>query len=104
MLDCAESAVAKLSGRLRDEFDADENLRLALAHLLQTIGEAARLVSSEFRGRHRQIPWSAIVGMRHKVVHDYLNVDYDVVWETVVDDLPLLIEGLRQIIGSDGRN
>ncbi len=100
MLDSAEGAVAKLSGKSRIDFDSDENLRLALAHLLQTIGEAARRVSPRFRERHRDVPWSAMIGMRHKVVHDYLNVDYDVVWKTVVEDLPPLVENLRRIVGS----
>lgn len=104
MLDCAESAVAKLSERSRADFDNDENLRLALAHLLQTIGEAARRVSSAYRDSHPDIPWSAIIGMRHKVVHDYLNVDFDVVWETVMKDLPPLIEALWRIAGSKERN
>ena len=101
MLDCAESAVAKLSGKSRADFDGDENLRLALAHLLQTIGEAARRVSPAFRDKHPDVPWSAMIGMRHKVVHDYLNVDYDVVWVTVVKDLPPLVETLRRIGGSE---
>ena len=59
--------------------DADENLRLALTHLVQIIGEAGRQVSREFSDRHPEIPWADIVGMRHKVVHDYLGVDEDIV-------------------------
>lgn len=81
MLDCARDAISLLGGRTRHEFDSDKALRLALTHLLQTIGEAARRVSSEFRSRHDSIPWNAIVGMRHRVVHDYMNVDEDIVWE-----------------------
>lgn len=104
MLDTAQGAVAKLSGKSRADFDSDENLRLALAHLLQIIGEAARRVSSAFRENHRYVPWNAIIGMRHKVVHDYLNVDYDVVWETVVNDLPPLVENLRRIVGSENQD
>ena len=51
---------------------------LALAHLVQVIGEAARRVSPEFCDAHPEIPWKAIVGMRHKVVHDYMDVDEDI--------------------------
>ena len=54
---------------------ADENLRLALIHLIQIIGEAGRQVSQEFSDRHPEIPWADIIGMRNKVVHDYLGVD-----------------------------
>ena len=97
MLDSAESAVQKLGGRTRDEFESDETLRLALTHLIQTMGEAARHVSMDFQRRHVHIPWSNIIGMRHKVVHDYLHVDYDLVWDVVTHELPLLIESLRKL-------
>jgi uncharacterized protein with HEPN domain len=47
------------------------------------MGEAARRVSREFRDRHPQIPWAKVIGMRHEVVHDYLSVDCDLVWDVV---------------------
>ncbi len=100
MLDTAEQSVATLSRKSRADFDSDENLRLALAHLLQIIGEAARRVSPQFRADHPSVPWRAIIGMRHKVVHDYLSVDYDIVWDTVAHELPPMIENLRRILGS----
>jgi uncharacterized protein with HEPN domain len=87
MLDLARKIAAKTTGVRREEFDGDENLRLALAHLLQTIGEAARRVSREFQCAHPEIPWGGIVGMRHKVVHDYMDVDEDVVWKTSVEEV-----------------
>ena len=104
MLDTAEQARNKFSGKSRAEFDADENLRIALAHLLQVVGEAARRVSPEFRENHPHVPWSAIIGMRHKVVHDYLDVDYDIVWDTLARELPPLIENLKRIVSSRGRD
>src|SRR5215216_2211990 len=91
MLDVSFQAVAKVEGKSREEFDEDENLRLALTHLIQMIGEAARRVSLETRQAHPLIPWSDIIGMRHKVVHDYLDIDFDVVWAVVTTDLPVLI-------------
>ena len=90
MLDLVRKVVAKTERITRDDFDRDENLRLAVAHLLQTIGEAARRVSRELQGQHPEIPWAAIVGMRHKVVHDYMGIDEDVVWRTARDEVPRL--------------
>jgi uncharacterized protein with HEPN domain len=55
------------------------------------IGEAARRVSPEIQRSHPEIPWSAIIGMRHKVVHDYLEVDEDIVWDVVTADLPSIV-------------
>jgi uncharacterized protein with HEPN domain len=97
MLDTARKAVEKVERKSRADFDADENLRLALAHLIQIIGEAASRVSVTFCEEHAEVPWSEIIGMRHKIVHDYLGVDYDIVWEVVTADLPLLADKLERI-------
>jgi uncharacterized protein with HEPN domain len=97
MLDVAQSIAAKTEGRTREEYDADEILRLALTHLIQTIGEAATRVSQEFRENYPQIPWKNIIGMRHRVVHDYIHIDYDLVWEVVTHDIRPLIVELNEI-------
>jgi len=101
MLDTARSIVSKAASKSRAEFDANENLRLALAHLIQTLGEAARRVSPEFQQDHPELPWKQIIGMRHKVVHDYLHVDYDIVWAVATVDLPPLVAKLEKILPSD---
>jgi len=90
-------AIEKVRRKNRADFDADENLRLALAYLIQIIGEAASRVSPAFREAHADIPWSEIIGMRQKIVHDYLGVDYDIMWEVVTADLPTLTGRLEQI-------
>jgi uncharacterized protein with HEPN domain len=100
MLDMARKAVEKTTGLTRDAYDRDENLRLALTHLIQVIGEAARNVSRAFCEEHPEIPWVEIVGMRDKVVHDYLGVDEDIVWQVVTDDLPRLHPVLRELARS----
>lgn len=83
-------------------YDQDETLRLALTHLVQTVGEAARRVSREFCDAHPQVPWQAVIGMRHKVVHDYMNVDEDILWDTVINELPPLAEELEKMLPSEG--
>ncbi len=98
MADSAEKAVGKVSGLTREDFDRDENLRLALTHLLQIVGEAARRVSADFQAEHPEVPWKSIIGMRHKVVHDYFGVDEDVVWRTATVELPPLVMQLRYIL------
>ncbi|MBI5177012.1 DUF86 domain-containing protein [Candidatus Micrarchaeota archaeon] len=54
------------------------------------MGEASKQVSQAFRKAHREIPWKEISGMRDKLIHDYLGVDADAVWDTVANDLPKL--------------
>ena len=101
MLDLARQARELVASRTRAEYDADLALRLALAHLVQTIGEAARRVSPELQKAHPDIPWRNIVGVRHKVVHDYFYVDYDIIWDVVTSDLPGLMSKLEPIAGPD---
>jgi len=57
MLDMAHKAVSKVAGKARAEYDQDENLRMALVHLILTLGEAARRVSLAFQQAHPEIPW-----------------------------------------------
>ncbi len=101
MLDMTRKALELSRGVDREAFESDEKLQLALVHLIQVIGEAARRVSSQSQLRHPDIPWGAIVGMRHKVVHDYMGVDIDRVWDTVQGDLPALSRMLELIVPDD---
>lgn len=98
MLDAARRATAKVAGVNREQYDKDENLRLALALLIQTVGEAARQLSVEFKSAHAEIPWHKITGTRHHIVHDYLNLDFDVIWDVVTFDLPPLIAQLHELL------
>lgn len=98
MLDTARKARLLIENKSRSDFDADEVLRLALTYLLQTIGESARRVSQDFRLANPQLQWKAIVGMRTKIVHDYLDVDEDIVWDTLTQELPELIQILEEMV------
>jgi len=98
MLDLARESIELVRAKTRDDFDLDRTLSLALTHLLQTIGEAARHTSPEFRARHSDIPWAAIVGLRHRVVHDYMHVDLDIVWDVANRDLAPLAAQLEQFV------
>ena len=101
MLDMARKAWTRVAGLDRVQYDNDEDLRLVLVHLVQVIGEAARRVSADGQLAHSEIPWREIIGMRNRIVHDYLGIDEDVVWEVVSDDLPPLITVLERIVPSD---
>ena len=98
MLDMARKALELAQGKSRNDIVEDDAISLALIHLLQVIGEAARRVSKEFAEQHPEIPWRAIIGMRHKVVHDYMSVDLDVVWSVVSEDLQPLVMRLSKLV------
>lgn len=78
MLDMTRRASTALQGKSHVDYEADEIPQLGLTHLVQVIGEAARRVSSKFQQSHPEIPWRRIIGMRHRIVHDYMRVDEDV--------------------------
>jgi len=73
----------------------------AVVRQLEIIGEAARLLSEEFRNQYPHIPWQDIIGMRHKLTHDYFEVDLRIVWDTVQFDLPQLKVWLQEILGKE---
>jgi uncharacterized protein with HEPN domain len=98
MLDLARKAAQKAAGTSKGEYDRDEDLQIILTHLVQTIGESARRVSSEYQSAHPEIPWHRIIGMRHKIVHDYLDVDTDIVWDVASVELPRLVPALERLV------
>lgn len=98
MLDAAREAMQIAHDADRTTFDSDRTLRLALTHLAQIVGEAARKVSAEGRAAHPGIPWREIIGMRHVLVHRYEGVLEPKVWETVTDDLPVLVATIERFL------
>lgn len=97
MLDAAKEAISFVQGNQRGDLDKDRKLVLAVVRLVEIIGEAGGRVSKEFQKRHPDIPWPVITGMRNRLVHAYFDVDLDRVWDTLKDDLPLLIAQLEKI-------
>jgi len=100
MLDTARVTVASLDGVTQQQFISDINLRDATVHRIQNLGEAARQISRETRDSHPNIPWAKIIGTRHRVVHEYMSVDYDIIWEIASRRLSELIEQLAAIVDS----
>jgi uncharacterized protein with HEPN domain len=98
ILDAAREAIQFAEGRKRMELDTDRKLNLSLVRLLEIIGEAARGISEEFRDSHPDLSWKSMVGMRDRLIHGYFDVNLDVVWETVTQDLPSLIAQLEKIV------
>lgn len=101
MLDAMRDAVGFATGRQRDALDTDRMLTLSLVKCIEIIGEAAGRISDEVRSRHPQIPWRNVTGMRHHLIHAYYDVNLDIVWQTVTEDLPPLITSLENIFASE---
>ena len=99
MLDHAREAVALVKGRARTDLDKDRLLNLGLVRLVEIVGEAANRVSKERQRQEENIPWPEIVGMRNRIVHGYDDVDFDILWAVIRDDLPPLIKQLERTLG-----
>jgi len=98
MLEHASEAVALISGKNRPDLDTNRVLQLALVRLIEIVGEAANRVSKEAQEQYKQIPWPQIISTRNRLIHGYEFVDYDVLWQTVTEELPELIAELEKIV------
>ena len=96
MLEAAQEALEFAHDATRDDLETNRMLAYALVRCLGVVGEAARQVTVETRQNYPAIPWQDIIGMRNRLVHAYYDINHDVVWQTVKEDLPSLVEALEQ--------
>ena len=101
MLDAAREALIFADGRTREELDTDRMLAMALVKEIEIIGEAAYQMVEESRKEIPDFPWPNIIGMRHRLIHAYAEIDLDVLWGTLVDDIPPLIKSLETILSEN---
>lgn len=96
MLEVTLEALDFAKGKTRADLESDRMLAHALVECLRVAGEAARQVSPDTRQEYPEIPWRDVIGMRNQLVNEYFKVDYDLVWQTVKEDLPSLVEVLER--------
>lgn len=83
----------------RKRFMEDIDLQDAVIRRLEVIGEAVRNLPKEFRQKYSKINWQNPAGMRDTLIHGYFEVDLDVVWDTVLNDLPPFKEKVKKLLG-----
>jgi uncharacterized protein with HEPN domain len=98
MLIAARRAITFTEKTTAESFRGDDLVQNAVVRVLQVLGEAARQVSARFKAEHPEIPWAQIVGLRHRLVHDYVNIDFAIVWEVVSQDLAPLVRQLEPLV------
>jgi len=89
-----------MTGLTYEQFAADEKTAFAVVRCLEIIGEAARKIPTAVRQQQPQIPWREMTGMRDVLIHDYMGVNYRVVWNTIQHDLPPLIPLIDQMLAA----
>jgi len=79
-IDLIEEYTNELS---ENEFLSNSMARNAVVRQIEIIGEAARNISDDFRDLHPNVPWGKMIGIRNKIIHEYFNVNFPIVWDTV---------------------
>ncbi|MBU1627218.1 DUF86 domain-containing protein [bacterium] len=98
MSDSAIEAISFIKDKTRQSLETDRKLVLSLVKSIEIIGEAASKVTNDFRLKYTQIPWQNIITMRNRLIHAYFDIDLDILWNTVIEDLPPLILELDAIL------
>ena len=87
--------------KTKDDFLADETLKRALIRSLEIIGEATKKIPSDFKVKWSTINWKNMAGMRDRLIHDYMGVNYSIVWDVVRNKIPELYEQIIEVTGKE---
>ena len=101
VLEAAKSIRRFTSGVSLEQFKSNEEKYEAVNRKFEVIGEAARHLSPEARGMFPEIPWKLLTAMRNILIHDYDDVDLDIVWNTTQRDLPPLIARVEAYLAAN---
>jgi uncharacterized protein with HEPN domain len=82
--------IERYTPRGKQAFENDELFQVWVVRHLQIIGEAASRISAETQIRFPEVPWGKMIGMRHVLVHGYFDIDLEIVWSVIENDLPSL--------------
>jgi len=89
--------IDKYASRGRQVFVTDELIQTYIVHNLQIIGEAATKVPPEIQKQYPGLPWTKMIGMRNVLVHGYFNIDLEIVWAVVENELLSIKEAITKI-------
>lgn len=86
------------SGISKEDFLNNNQMQDACIRQIEIMGEATKRISEPFKEKHPEVPWKDMAGMRDKLIHDYLDVDLNIVYQTVAVDIPKLLPVIERIL------
>jgi len=89
-------------GSSKSELLEDETLKRAVVRSIEIIGEASKKIPADVKVKWKEIQWRAMTGMRDKLIHDYMGVNYSIVWDVVKNKIPALKKQIESIIDKEG--
>jgi len=101
MLDAVREILEFVEGRDRQSLSEDRPLQHLITRNFQILGEAASRISEDYRAAHPEIPWREMIDLRNRLVHAYFDVNLDIVWSTVQQDLPRLLPQLTALMSAE---
>ena len=99
--DACKEIIQFTNNTSKTQFEDNRILAYASVHLIEIIGEAASLVTSELKQKYSTIPWKHLIGMRNRLIHGYFDIDLNIVWQTIKDDIPNLLVEIKNIINQE---
>jgi len=97
MLDALQRIVDVSIGLRREQLRQHEDRTEVILFNMMVLGEAANNISREFAAKNPSVDWKGLAGVRHKIVHDYADVDYDTIWDILQNDIPTEYDKIKAV-------
>lgn len=87
-----------IKGCKKEDFFRNTLLQDAVVRNIEILGEAVKSITEDFKEKHNKVRWKDIAKTRDKIIHFYFGVDYDIVWDIITNDIPVLLKEIESII------
>jgi len=98
ILDETEYLLEAAEGLSKEAFLSDVTLKRAFVRSIEIIGEAAKKIPDDLKKKYSHFDWRAMAGMRDKLIHDYFGIDYEIVWDVIINKIPELNRNVKEVL------